>query len=47
MPPHLAAGAGQGFEDVYMLCQLLGHPTTTKSNLDVLCITTLVSTFSS
>ncbi|KAF8808041.1 salicylate hydroxylase [Phlegmacium glaucopus] len=34
MLPHLGAGAGQGFEDVYTLCRLLSHPTTTKSNLD-------------
>ena len=36
MLPHLGAGAGQGIEDVYALCRLLSHPTTTKSNLDVL-----------
>jgi salicylate hydroxylase len=36
MLPHLGAGAGQGLEDVYALCRLLSHPTTTKSNLDVL-----------
>ena len=41
MLPHLGAGAGQGIEDVYVLCRLLSHPTTTKSNLDVLYITTL------
>ena len=44
MLPHLGAGAGQGFEDVYALWRLLGHPTTTKSNLDVLYIPNLVST---
>ena len=44
MLPHLGAGAGQGIEDAYALCRLLSHPTTTKSNLDVLYITTLVST---
>ena len=38
MLPHLGAGAGQGIEDVYALCRLLSHPTTTKSNLDVLYI---------
>ena len=35
MLPHLGAGAGQGIEDVYALCRLLSHPTTTKANLDV------------
>jgi salicylate hydroxylase len=35
MLPHLGAGAGQGFEDVYTLCRLLTHPGTNKSNLDV------------
>lgn len=35
MVPHLGAGVGQGFEDVYTLCRLLGHPDTKKSNLDV------------
>ena len=44
MLPHLGAGAGQGIEDVYALCRLLSHPTTTKANLDVLYITTLTST---
>ena len=44
MLPHIGAGAGQGLEDVYTLCRLLGHPTTTKSNLDVLYIITLVLT---
>ena len=44
MLTHLGAGAGQGFEDVYALCRLLSLPTTTKSNLDVLYIATLVST---
>ncbi|KAF8973500.1 salicylate hydroxylase [Flammula alnicola] len=34
MLPHLGAGVGQGFEDVYVLCQLLGHPGTMTSNLD-------------
>ena len=36
MLPHLGAGVGQGLEDVYTLFRLLSHPTTTKSNLDVL-----------
>lgn len=35
MLPHLGAGAGQGFEDVYTLCRLLAHPGTNKSSLDV------------
>jgi len=35
MLPHLGAGVGQGLEDVYTICRLLSHPTTTKSNLDV------------
>jgi len=35
MLPHLGAGVEQGLEDVYTLCRLLSHPTTTKSNLDV------------
>ena len=43
MLPHLGAGAGQGIEDVYTLCRLLSHPTTTKSNLDVLYITILIN----
>ncbi|KAF7294726.1 Salicylate hydroxylase [Mycena indigotica] len=34
MVPHLGSGAGQGFEDVYVLCQLLGHPATNISNLE-------------
>ncbi|KAJ7724174.1 hypothetical protein DFH07DRAFT_855076 [Mycena maculata] len=34
MTPHLGSGVGQGFEDVFVLCQLLGHPTTTKANLE-------------
>ncbi|KAJ3869315.1 FAD/NAD-P-binding domain-containing protein [Lentinula novae-zelandiae] len=33
MLPHLGAGAGQGFEDVFVLVQLLTHPRTEKSNL--------------
>ncbi|KAF4620967.1 hypothetical protein D9613_001259 [Agrocybe pediades] len=35
MLPHLGAGVGQGFEDVYALCRLVGHPRTNKRNLDV------------
>ncbi|KAF9446112.1 FAD/NAD(P)-binding domain-containing protein [Macrolepiota fuliginosa MF-IS2] len=35
MQPHLGAGVGQGFEDVYVLCRLLTHPTTQPSNLDL------------
>ncbi|KAJ7118762.1 salicylate hydroxylase [Mycena epipterygia] len=34
MPPHLGSGVGQGFEDVFVLCQLLGHPSTNLSNLE-------------
>jgi len=34
MAPHLGSGVGQGFEDVYVLCQLLGHPSTNLSNLE-------------
>ncbi|KAJ7771617.1 FAD/NAD-P-binding domain-containing protein [Mycena metata] len=34
MAPHLGAGVGQGFEDVYVLCELLGHPSTNLSNLE-------------
>ncbi|KAF8167757.1 salicylate hydroxylase [Crassisporium funariophilum] len=33
MLPHLGAGVGQGFEDVYTLCRLLTHPRTNKSTL--------------
>jgi len=35
MTSHLAAGVGQGFEDVRVLCKLLTLPETRKSNLDV------------
>lgn len=35
MQPHLGAGVGQGFEDVLILCELLGHERTTKANLQV------------
>ena len=35
MLPHLGAGAGQGFEDVFVLAELLGHPQTTKANVTV------------
>ncbi|KAJ7043105.1 FAD/NAD-P-binding domain-containing protein [Mycena alexandri] len=34
MAPHLGAGVGQGFEDVFLLCELLGHPSTNLSNLE-------------
>ncbi|KAJ8084610.1 hypothetical protein PM082_003383 [Marasmius tenuissimus] len=34
MLPHLGAGLGQGFEDVFVLTQLLTHPQTHKGNLD-------------
>ncbi|EEB93477.1 hypothetical protein MPER_07857, partial [Moniliophthora perniciosa FA553] len=35
MLPHLGAGVGQGMEDVFTLTQLLAHPQTNKSNIDV------------
>ncbi|KAJ7894048.1 hypothetical protein B0H13DRAFT_2526053 [Mycena leptocephala] len=34
MTPHLGSGVGQGFEDVFVLSQLLGHPSTNLSNLE-------------
>ncbi|KAJ7915511.1 FAD/NAD-P-binding domain-containing protein [Mycena leptocephala] len=34
MAPHLGSGVGQGFEDVFLLCELLGHPSTDLSNLE-------------
>jgi len=34
MEPHLGAGVGQGFEDVNLLCELLGHGSTNSSNLE-------------
>ncbi|KAJ6606427.1 hypothetical protein DFH09DRAFT_1256858 [Mycena vulgaris] len=34
MAPHLGSGVGQGFEDVFVLCELLGHPSTHLANLD-------------
>ncbi|KAF7353667.1 Salicylate hydroxylase [Mycena venus] len=34
MTPHLGSGVGQGFEDVFLLCELLGHPSTNLSNLE-------------
>ncbi|KAJ7168296.1 hypothetical protein C8R43DRAFT_1121462 [Mycena crocata] len=34
MAPHLGSGVGQGFEDVFVLCQLLGHPSTNLLNLE-------------
>lgn len=33
MVPHLSAGVGQGFEDVYVLYRLLIHPLTNAANL--------------
>ncbi|KAF7323219.1 Salicylate hydroxylase [Mycena chlorophos] len=33
MAPHLGSGVGQGFEDVYVLTQLLGHPACNLSNI--------------
>ena len=34
MLPHQSLGTCQGFEDAFVLAQLLGHPLTTKSTLD-------------
>ncbi|KAG6811860.1 hypothetical protein H0H92_005531 [Tricholoma furcatifolium] len=34
MLPHLGAGVGQGFEDVYVLCRLLGDIRSRKRDLD-------------
>ncbi|KAJ7864860.1 FAD/NAD-P-binding domain-containing protein [Mycena olivaceomarginata] len=34
MTPHLGSGVGQGFEDVVVLCELLGHSSTNLSNLE-------------
>lgn len=34
MTPHLGSGVGQGFEDVFVLCELIGHPSTNLSNLE-------------
>lgn len=35
MLPHLGAGVGQGFEDVYVLYRLLTLPETKMENLEV------------
>lgn len=35
MLPHLGAGVGQGFEDVFILCALLGNPKTKADSLEV------------
>ena len=35
MLPHLGAGVGQGIEDTWVLTQLLAHPETNLSNLEV------------
>lgn len=35
MCPHLGAGVGQGLEDVRVICQLLTHPQTKLSNVEV------------
>jgi hypothetical protein len=35
MLPHLGAGAGMGIEDAYVLSQLLSHPQTNISNIEV------------
>ncbi|SJL12803.1 related to Salicylate hydroxylase [Armillaria ostoyae] len=34
MPPYLGAGVGQGFEDVFLLCELLKNDKVTKSNIE-------------
>ncbi|KAK0195840.1 FAD/NAD-P-binding domain-containing protein [Armillaria mellea] len=34
MGPHLGAGVGQGFEDVFLLCELLNNDIVTKSNIE-------------
>ncbi|KAJ6546993.1 hypothetical protein B0H19DRAFT_1163405 [Mycena capillaripes] len=34
MTPHLGSGVGQGFEDVFLLCELLGHPSTNLFTLE-------------
>ncbi|PBK76907.1 salicylate hydroxylase [Armillaria solidipes] len=34
MGPHLGAGAGQGFEDAFLLCELLKNDKVTKSNIE-------------
>ncbi|KAH0591172.1 hypothetical protein H2248_001268 [Termitomyces sp. 'cryptogamus'] len=34
MLPHLGSGVGQGLEDVYALCSLIGDPRAQKSHLD-------------
>jgi len=33
MLPHLGAGVGQGFEDVFLLVKLITHPQSKKANL--------------
>lgn len=35
MLPHLGSGVGQGIEDTYVLTQLLTHPETNLSNIEV------------
>ncbi|KAH9894088.1 FAD/NAD-P-binding domain-containing protein [Cubamyces lactineus] len=35
MTPHQGAGAGQGFEDAYVLGRLLGQPSVTRDNIAV------------
>ncbi|KAK0477221.1 salicylate hydroxylase [Armillaria luteobubalina] len=34
MPPYLGAGVGQGFEDVFLLCELLKNDRVAKSNIE-------------
>ncbi|EKM83971.1 hypothetical protein AGABI1DRAFT_51593 [Agaricus bisporus var. burnettii JB137-S8] len=45
MQPHLGAGVGQGFEDVYVLFRLLAHPSTQRSNLDASSTQTTLSVY--
>jgi salicylate hydroxylase len=35
MLPYLGAGGGAGIEDAYVLSQLLAHPLTNASNIQV------------
>ncbi|KAK0501803.1 hypothetical protein EDD18DRAFT_1066460 [Armillaria luteobubalina] len=34
MGPHMGAGVGQGFEDVFLLCELLKNDIVTRSNIE-------------
>lgn len=46
MLPYLGSGAGQGFEDVYALCYLLGDVRSRKCHLDVNTLIPLIASFS-